>query len=147
MAEPVGSPWPSHQAQTLFFIEGFMLQVGQFLGSRGDFLPEALCTQLAGLHDSVRFDPPLPFFVSSAAGRSGIESAASTHILCFIPIIDPYPVGWLGRSSLCCRGLETLTDLHCRSHACSIRSANGLQSRKVGMARLANRPCTGQLLY
>ncbi|KAK9867341.1 hypothetical protein WJX84_005086 [Apatococcus fuscideae] len=37
-------------------LRGFYLKVGQFLGSRGDFLPEALCSQLSRLHDSV---PPM----------------------------------------------------------------------------------------
>ncbi|KAK9826706.1 hypothetical protein WJX74_011071 [Apatococcus lobatus] len=49
--------WAGQQMYLLAVdLRGFYLKVGQFLGSRGDFLPEALCAELAGLHDAV---PPM----------------------------------------------------------------------------------------
>ncbi|GMH36923.1 hypothetical protein BSKO_04796 [Bryopsis sp. KO-2023] len=38
-------------------LRGFYLKAGQFIGARGDFVPEAICLQLSKLHDQV---PPMP---------------------------------------------------------------------------------------
>ena len=38
-------------------LRGFYLKAGQFLGARGDFIPEQICRKLSLLHDQV---PPMP---------------------------------------------------------------------------------------
>ena len=38
-------------------LRGFYLKAGQFLGARGDFVPEQICRKLSLLHDQV---PPMP---------------------------------------------------------------------------------------
>lgn len=39
-------------------LRGFYLKAGQFIGSRGDFVPEQICRKLALLCDQVRTRPP-----------------------------------------------------------------------------------------
>jgi predicted unusual protein kinase regulating ubiquinone biosynthesis (AarF/ABC1/UbiB family) len=48
-------------------MRGFYLKAGQFIGARGDFVPEPICRRLASLHDQV---PPMP----PAAARAAIEA-------------------------------------------------------------------------
>ncbi|CAD7702937.1 unnamed protein product [Ostreobium quekettii] len=50
--------WAGQQLYNLCVdLRGFYLKAGQFLGARGDFIPEPVCRQLSKLHDQV---PPMP---------------------------------------------------------------------------------------
>lgn len=50
------TPLPAQRCMTLLQ-SSFHVQAGQFIGARGDFVPEQICRKLCLLHDRV---PPMP---------------------------------------------------------------------------------------
>lgn len=57
----IWDPQQNHAAEKMYSLcvdlRGFYLKAGQFLGARGDFVPEQICRKLSLLHDQV---PPMP---------------------------------------------------------------------------------------
>lgn len=61
LATEVWAPQQERAAEQMYNLcvdlRGFYLKTGQFLGARGDFVPEQICRKLSLLHDQV---PPMP---------------------------------------------------------------------------------------
>jgi hypothetical protein len=53
-----------------------LLQAGQFIGARADFVPEQICAKLCLLQDKV---PPMTPQRAKQVGRWGDASAGSMH--------------------------------------------------------------------
>jgi predicted unusual protein kinase regulating ubiquinone biosynthesis (AarF/ABC1/UbiB family) len=67
-------------------LRGFYLKAGQFLGARGDFVPEQICRKLSLLHDQV---PPMPAAQVRAVIEEELGNVPMDQIFEWIDLDNP----------------------------------------------------------
>jgi len=67
-------------------LRGFYLKAGQFLGARGDFVPEQICRKLSLLHDQV---PPMPAAQVRAVIEEELGNVPMDQIFEWIDLENP----------------------------------------------------------